>query len=113
MAWCGDHQPSWEGREGETVSFRHGAKGGSRFGMQPIRQRMEEERWNCKLLADRAGVPYHHLYLAIIGRTPPSPHLREALPPILGIRLSALFTPESLASDFQSQYHPSSTARVP
>jgi len=92
------------------VSFRHGAKGGSRFGMQPIRQRMEEERWNCKLLADRMGVPYHHLYLAIIGRTPPSPHLREALPPILGVPLSVLFTPESLASEFQSQYHPSSTA---
>jgi hypothetical protein len=92
------------------VSFRHGAKGGSRFGMQPIRQRMEAERWNCKLLADRVGVPYHHLYLTIIGRTPPSPQLREALPPILGLPLSALFTAESLASEFQSQYHPSGNA---
>jgi hypothetical protein len=81
------------------VAFRHGAKGYARFGPQPIRRWMDETRWSCARLADQVGVSYHHLYLAITGKTAPSAILRDSLPAVLGVKLAFLFTPESLAAE--------------
>jgi DNA-binding XRE family transcriptional regulator len=81
--------------------FQPNAKGASRFGAQPIRNVMIERRWNCAQLAKRIGVTKTHLYLAVYGKTPPSPILRKSLPPVLGRKITDLFTLESLAATFQ------------
>lgn len=81
--------------------FQPNAKGAPRFGAQPIRNVMIETRWNCAQLAKRIGVTKTHLYLAVYGKTPPSPILRKSLPPVLGRKITDLFTLESLAATFQ------------
>ena len=77
------------------MTFRT-VKGATKFGPQPARDVMYRERWECNRLADRLGVPYQHLYLAITGRTSPSPLLRSALPAILNCKITDLFTEDSL-----------------
>ena len=81
--------------------FQPTAKGGPRFGAQPIRDIMIETRWNCAQLAKRIGVTKTHLYLTVYGKTPRSPILRESLPPVLGRKITDLFTSESLAATFR------------
>ena len=82
------------------MGFRHGTKGGGKYGLQPVRSWMELNRWDCSQLAKEVGCGYNHLYLAIVGGTPPSPLLRQKLPQILGAELPNLFTPQAIAADF-------------
>jgi hypothetical protein len=86
------------------VTFRK-VKGATKFGPQPARDVMHRERWECNRLADRLGVSYQHLYLAITGRTPASPLLRSALPAILNCKITDLFTEDSLAAEFDVHHH--------
>ena len=73
----------------------------SRFGVQPARQALIDNRWTIRLAAERINVPPLHLRNAVLGHTVPSGALRDRLPVLLGRPLSKLFTAESLAAEYR------------
>jgi len=74
----------------------------SRFGVQPARQVLVDERWTQPGAADQINVPRLHLRGAVNGHVPPSQVVRDRLPALLGKPLSQLFTEESLAAKYRS-----------
>jgi hypothetical protein len=95
-------RPTPSGKRGEalpwdSVTARRAAPS---TGSSRVRSWMELNRWDCAQLAKEVGCGYNHLYLAIVGRTPPSPLLRQKLPQILGAELPDLFIPQAIAADF-------------
>ena len=87
------------------MGFRHGTKGGGKYGLQPVRSWMELNRWDCAPTGEGSRLAgYNHLYLAIVGRTPPGAPLccGRSVPQILGAELPNLFTPQAIAPDFFS-----------
>lgn len=78
----------------------------TRFGRQPLRDVMHSQRWNVPLLAAEVGVTTGQLGSVCNGRTPPSPHLREALCHVLDRSLADLFTPEALSAEYGAKHVP-------
>lgn len=74
----------------------------SRFGVQPARQALVDERWTQPRAAEQINVPPLHLRNAVNGHVPPSQVVRDRLPALLGKPLSELFTSEALAATFQN-----------
>lgn len=72
----------------------------SRFGAQPARQALVDERWSQPKAAERINVPHLHLRGALNGHVPPSQVVRDRLPALLGRPLTELFTPDSLAATY-------------
>lgn len=66
---------------------------------------MQKQRWTCAALSREIGVTYAHLYNAMVGRTPPSPTLRTALPGILDAELADLFTEDALEERFWDRFN--------
>lgn len=73
----------------------------SKFGPQPIREKVWRAGYNLSEFADLTGlVPRAHVILAMNGVCPPNPELRRVAPTLLGVSLERLFTPESLATAY-------------
>lgn len=71
------------------------------LGLQPLVEVLKQERWTYAAAAREVGVSYAHLYNVAIGRTAPSPMLREGLPRLLRTSQRRLFTSEALRATFQ------------
>jgi hypothetical protein len=72
----------------------------SPFGVQPARQALYNARWTVARAAGEIDVNGTHLFNCLYGKCPPSPDVRDRLPALLGLPLSALFTAESLAKKY-------------
>lgn len=68
----------------------------SRYGVQPLAQVLQDQRWSYTLLADKLGVSHRQVGNAAKGWSRPIPVLREQLPTILGVPIEELFTPGAL-----------------
>ena len=75
----------------------------SRFGLQPARRALYDERWSIARAAEQINVPPRHLAGAVYGSIPPSQPVRDRLPILLHQPLSALFTEDALAATYQPQ----------
>jgi hypothetical protein len=72
------------------------------FGRQPAYEALRHERYTIANAARTIDVLESHLRMVVSGRVSPSPEVRERLPKLLKVRLSDLFTPEALASRYDS-----------
>jgi len=72
----------------------------NRFGHQPARQALFDQRWSIARAATEIGVPVSHLGNCVYGKIVPSPGVRERLPRLLGVPLEELFTAEALAEEY-------------
>lgn len=75
----------------------------SRFGVQPAREKLREERWSLAKAAETLNIPPLHLRGAVMGRVVPSPALRDRLPALLGVPLSELFSSDALIATYQPE----------
>lgn len=83
----------------------------SRFGVQPARQALTDERWTLRRAADQINVPLQHLRGAVNGHTAPSTPLRSRLPILLGRPLAELFTEDALAATYNPGHGPGGRQR--
>lgn len=83
----------------------------SRYGPQPAREALREERWSISAAARRIGVEDSHLRHAVNGRTVPSPFVRESLSVLLNKSVEDLFTPEALAAEYNPGFGPGGKTR--
>ena len=83
----------------------------SRFGDQPAKKALTEERWSQPRAAEKINVPFLHLRGALNGHVAPSKVVRDRLPALLGRPLSELFTAEALAATYHGNRGPQSRKR--
>lgn len=83
----------------------------SRFGMQPARKSLADQRWSIAKAAAQLGVEDLHLGSTLYGRTAPSQIVRDRLPALLGVPLPDLFTAEALAATYNSHKGPGNRAK--
>lgn len=71
---------------------------GTKFGRQPVRVLLHEQRWSVAAAARHLGLPYAHLSNCVNGRIAPSKVAKSALVGLLGRPEELLFTPHALAA---------------
>lgn len=64
----------------------------NRWGLQPARAVLTQERWTVAAAADKIGVDRQHLMHALHGLIVPNPVVRRRLPELLGRPIEDLFT---------------------
>lgn len=72
------------------------------YGRQPALRVMASKRWTIAAAAREIGIEYHLLHATLVGRTTPSPHIRNALSNLLGTPLEYLFTAEALVAKYRA-----------
>lgn len=68
----------------------------SRYGRQPLGDKMHEQRWTITRLAKDHDFDALHLKYVVSGVVRPNMDIRERIPDILGVPLEDLFTAEAL-----------------
>lgn len=72
----------------------------SKYGEQPVREVLADERWTLTSAAQQIGVTRDHLRKASLGVYRPSWKVRDELPKLVNRPLEELFTAEALTRPY-------------
>jgi hypothetical protein len=77
-----------------------------RFGIQPVQNIILNDGRTIAGFVRSLSVDRAHAMVAIAGRVPPSPELRDELVSRLGLPLERLFTASALAATYKPEHRP-------